>query len=295
MRPTRWIGVLLAIVTIVAASGCERVSERDGGAAHQLVTTGFGARVLVDEAARDGESVLDALRAAAPVETAFGGGFVSRIGDVRSDPGGRRDWFYYVNGVSAGRGADQQTLRPGDAVWWDHRPWGGLLDAWAVVGSWPEPFVHGYPSAPAAVEADAPLDAALLAAGAPVSTAPSSWRVRVGADADLRARDGAWRRAMADPEAAGLTVRFADDGIDALGPDGSSWRRVTGGRAVAAAVLTRATPDDGGVLMVVAGVDAAAARAAASRIARDPEVLQARYAVVFDAAGAPVAAGGRPS
>jgi hypothetical protein len=291
VRPTRWIVVVLAIAAL-AVAGCERVSERDGGDARQLVTRDFGAALLVDAAARDGGSALDALRAVAAVETGYGGGFVQEIDGIGSDPSARRDWFYWVNGVSPGRGADQITLRPGDAVWWDHRPWAGLMDAWAVVGLWPQPFVNGYPDAPETVAADPPLDAPLRAAGAPVGSGDSPWRVRVGADADLRRRDAAWARAMRDAEAAGLTVRIADDGVEALAADGATWRRVPDGRAVAAAVLTGTDPEDGGVLLAVAGIDRSAAVAAARRIAADPGVLARRFAVVFDATGAPVAAGG---
>ena len=191
------------------------------------------------------------------------------------------------------RSADQQPLHAGDVTWWDYRPWGGLLDAWAVVGSWPEPFVRGYPAIPAVVNADAPLDEPLRKAGARVGTQTSPWRVRVGDDATLQRRDPAWRRAMADPVAAGLTVRIRNDHILVLGADGATLREVTAARAIAAAVLTGATPDNGGVLLAVAGLDAAAARAAADRIARDPGVLRGRFAVAFDGAGEPVAIGGR--
>jgi hypothetical protein len=257
------------------------------------VTEGFGARTLHEGAAADGRSVLDALRATSDVETAFGGGFVNAIDGLRSDRAGQRDWFYFVNGVSPGRGADQRRLAAGDTVWWDYHPWGGLADGGPVVGSWPEPFVHGYPSRPGTVTADAPLDAALRTAGATVGTQPSRWRVRVGTDAALRDTDAAWRRAMVDPAAAGLTVRIDANRIRALGADGTTLTDVPGGRAIAAAVLTGASADDGGVLLAVAGLDADAARRAAQRIARDPAVLRGRFAVVFDGVGNPIAAGGR--
>jgi hypothetical protein len=45
--------------------------------------------------------------------------------------------------------------------------------------------------------------------------------------------------------------------------------------------------------MAVAGLDAAAAQAAAERIAADPAVLRLRYAVAFDGDGTPLRAGGR--
>lgn len=293
VRLRKWLILLLAATVVVGVAGCERVSDRSTGAARLLVTQGFGARTMLDKAAADGGSVLDALRGGATVETAFGGGFVNAIDGVASDTPAKRDWFYYVNGVSPGRGADQQPLGAGDLAWWDYRPWRGFLDAWAVVGAWPEPFVRGYPARPAVVNADPPLDEPLRRAGAPVGPRASAWRVRVGDDATLRRRDPAWRRAMADPVAAGLTVRIRNDRILVLGADGATLREVNGARAIAAAVLTGSTPDDGGVLLAVAGLDAAAARAAADRIARDPAVLRGRFAVAFDGAGEPVAIGGR--
>ncbi len=293
VRHRRWITLLLVTAVACLVAGCERVSDGATGNAYQLVTEGFGARTLSDGAAADGGSVLDALRATNPVETAYGGGFVSAIDGVASDRSGQRDWFFYVNGVSPDRGADQQRLGPGDSVWWDYHPWGGLIDTWTVVGLWPEPFVHGYPVRPATVAADPPLDAVLRDAGATVGTGPSPWRVRVGADAAIRAADPAWRRAMADPVAAGLTVRIDGNLIRVIGPDGTTLTDVPDGRVIAATVLTGATPNDGGVLLTVAGLDGDVARLAAQRIAREPSVLRGRFAVVFDGAGNPIAAGGR--
>ena len=55
---------------------------------------------------------------------------------------------------------------------------------------------------------------------------------------------------------------------------------------------TGSRPEEG-VLVVVAGLDAAAADAAARAIAADPGVLRLRYAVAFDGEGAPLRAGGR--
>lgn len=293
VRHRRWITLVLVTAVACLTAGCNRVSDRATGSAHQLVTQGFGGRTLHDGAAADRGSVLNALRATSTVETAYGGGFVNAIDGLKSDRAGRRDWFYFVNGVSPGRGADQQRLGAGDTVWWDYHPWGGLTDGGPVVGSWPEPFVHGYPTRPDTVTADAPLDVALRTAGATVGTQPSRWRVRVGADPTLRADDPAWRRAMADPAAAGLTVRIDGSRIRTLRADGTTLTDVPGGRAIAAAVLTGATAEDGGVLLAVAGLDADAARRAAQRIARDPAVLRGRFAVVFDGAGNPIAAGGR--
>jgi hypothetical protein len=57
-------------------------------------------------------------------------------------------------------------------------------------------------------------------------------------------------------------------------------------------VPVSATPDDGALLAIV-GLDAAAARATAATIARDPGVLAQRFAVAFDATGTAVQSAGR--
>ena len=70
-------------------------------------------------------------------------------------------------------------LRDGDTVWWDHRFWGDLIDAPAVVGSWPAPYALAGGRGPE-VSADPPLAAALGEAGARLVTGDAAWRVRVG-------------------------------------------------------------------------------------------------------------------
>jgi hypothetical protein len=132
----------------------------------------------------------------------------------------------------------------------------------------------------------------LTRAGARTTDRRSAWRVRVGADADLRVREPAWARAVGDPDAAGLTGVIAGDRVALLGAGGDGMREVPAGRALAVAMPTGGVPADG-VTMVVAGVTDADAAAAAATIARRPEVLAGRYAVAFDAAGLPVGAAGR--
>ncbi len=289
----KFSGILTLAASALLVVGCgDRVSDTGGNGARQLITEGFGATQLHDGPAKAGGSAMDALRAAAPIETAFGGGFVNAMYGRTSD--GTRAWLYYVNGVLATRGADQEKLRAGDTMWWDYRAWTGE-DPQAVVGLWPDPFVHGYPQPPTEVMAEAPLDRPLRAAGVRISSGASNWRVRVGADVDLRRRDATWAQAMADPAAAGLTVRITRGQITALNADGTRFVAVPKARAFVAAVLTQDADDSGGVLLAVAGLDAASATAAAERIAREPAVLAHRYAVAFDAAGNPLTAAGQPS
>jgi hypothetical protein len=86
-----------------------------------------------------------ALRSEADVETSYGGRFVRSIQGVPGDAGAKRDWFFFVNGIEADRGAAEYRLRPGDVLWWDHRSWAGDdMREPVVVGAFPEPFLHGY-------------------------------------------------------------------------------------------------------------------------------------------------------
>ena len=84
------------------------------------------------------------LQGSAKVKTRYGGGFVQSIdGLAGTGRGGSRDWFYYVNGILADKGAAEYKLRGGDRVQWDYRFWKNVPDVKAIVGSFPEPFVNG--------------------------------------------------------------------------------------------------------------------------------------------------------
>jgi hypothetical protein len=79
------------------------------------------------------------------VKTRYGGRFVQSIDGVVGSLSARRDWFYFVNGYEADRGASEYTLHPGDVEWWDFRSWAnGEYRVPVVVGAFPEPFLHGY-------------------------------------------------------------------------------------------------------------------------------------------------------
>jgi Domain of unknown function (DUF4430) len=291
--PVPLLTALAVLLALVLLAGCERraqlapVSSAPG--AGLVATEAYGAHELLSTRVPPGGSVMRALRGATQVDTAYSGGFVQGMLGRASDPSGPRDWFFYVDGIGSSVGAKDVPVRDGDAIWWDFRDWGALAQAPAVVGQWPAPFAR--PGAPA-VSADPPLRAALAARGAPIASGDSPWRVRVGASADLARRDPAWKRALADPDAAGLTVAIEGGRVTALGPDGGGRAPVPGARALVAAVPTAARPEEG-VLMAVAGLDGAAAEAAARTVAADPGVLRLSYAVAFDGAGRPLASGGR--
>lgn len=115
-----------------------------------VVTSDFGKEIFVEETVVIGESTtaLDALQQVAEVKTKHGGGFVSAIDGISSEYGGvnrdKRDWLFYINGMSVNIGAGQYILHPGDTEHWDFREWSFRQFVPAIIGDFPEPFLHGY-------------------------------------------------------------------------------------------------------------------------------------------------------
>ena len=290
--------IAIAVVLVAAlAGGCSTVAQDSPGseepAGRIIATADFGDDLLLERRVPPDQSVMRALRGATAVETSYGGGFVAAMLGRESDPAEQRDWFYWVDGVLADVGARDRVLEDGEEAWWDYRDWSALADAWAVVGQWPAPFVAAG-AEDRQVFVDEPLRSKFADAGARLSSDPKArFRVRVGSDTDLMGADPAWARASRDPDAAGLTAAIEDGQVTALGPDGEQRAPVVDARALAAAVPTGLEPKDG-VLMVVAGLDRDAAERAAETIAREPGVLDRRFAVVFDGAGQPIGGPGEP-
>jgi hypothetical protein len=115
-----------------------------------VVTQNFGQELMFDRVVKieDGACAMDALKQVAEIETAYGGGFVNAINGVRSqytgDRSARVDWFIYANGILTNVGALDYTLHPGDIECWDIHDWSFRHFIPAIIGHFPEPFVHGY-------------------------------------------------------------------------------------------------------------------------------------------------------
>ena len=80
------------------------------------------------------------------------------IDGLAGDRAAQRDWFYYVNGIEADVGAQDYGLSSGDRIQWDYHSWRATMRVPAIVGAYPEPFVHGYRGKrlPARVECEKP-------------------------------------------------------------------------------------------------------------------------------------------
>jgi hypothetical protein len=293
----------LACVLVAAVLGGCGLGSGDGAGSdiHLTVTRDFGEREIValDQAETAGsDTVMRALqRNVDDVRTRYGGGFVQAIGGVA---GGRRDgrpvdWFIYVNGVQADEGAAAVDVHDGDRIWWDHHDWGATPDIPAVVGSFPEPFLHGTGGRrlPVRVECSAPQSAQCDAVAGKLTelgiVAGRSNLSRTPADETLRVLVGPWRRLRgrdveadsidAGPRSSGVFARFAASGAQLVVLDerGRPARALGAGTGLVAA--TKA--EDRAPVWYVTGTDDAGVSAAAR--AFDESVLADRFALAIAA------------
>jgi hypothetical protein len=196
------------------------------------------------------------------VQTRYGGGFVQSVdGFSGGQRGGQPiDWFYYVNGVQAPKGAADTDVHPGDHVWWDLHDWSQTDEVPAVVGSFPEPFLNGIEGKrlPVRVECAEPasdpcrtVTRRLRAVGVPAALAalgagnePDTLRVLVGPWAALGGDPGA-RRIEQGPRASGVYARFSPSGekLTLLDARGRTARTLVAGGLIAATRHAEEAPE----------------------------------------------------
>jgi hypothetical protein len=256
VRRGRTLLATLAVAVVAwPAGGCGfgEGEERAGGGATLRVTRDFGREELGSartESVREGQTVMRLLRSEFDIETRFGGRFVQSIDGVKSTgAGGQTDWFYWVNGIDADRGAAEWELAPGDRVQWDYRDWRAAMRVPAIVGAYPEPFASGIGGKrrPVRVECDdvesAPCGDArerLQREGVPTS---GSSLGAPGTEAVTRLVVARWPEARGvrgaselenGPETTGVFARFAEDGesLELLDERGEPVRVVKRGDGV---------------------------------------------------------------
>jgi hypothetical protein len=297
---TRVLAPALALAVILA--GCGLGAGAGTGGVSLVVTRNFGdARLGAAQAGHvaGSETVMRFLQRSFSVETRYGGGFVQAINGLAGQYGsGRRiDWFYYVNGIEAQKGAAAFRLHSGDRVWWDRHDWTAAMRVPAVVGSFPEPFLHGREGRRLPTRVDCASGAAavcatvarrLRAIGVPAAQAA----LGTTTDGDtLRVVVGPWRAVGADPAArqidggptvSGVYARFEAGGrrLVVLDPRGRAQRAYGSGAGLVAATRL----GDQAPTWVVAGTDAAGTLAAA-RSFGDPSALASRFAVAAASGG----------
>jgi len=226
-------GTLAALVWLCAAlvlGGCGLGAGSTPDAPVKLsVTREFGAEGMIeqpDAKIAGADTVMRVLQRNATVRTRYGGQFVQAINGVAGERRAGRplDWFIYVNGILTDQGAGAIDVHGGDRIWWDRHDWGVTPDVRAVVGSFPEPFVHGSGGKrlPVRVECADPDAKAcsvvadkLLSYGVPIgrsnisrSAADETLRILVGPWKALRGRDAEADALDDGPRASGVFARF---------------------------------------------------------------------------------------
>jgi hypothetical protein len=297
-------GAFAALVALaLALAGCGIGAGNAPSAVHLLVTRDFGASVVRTWSApkvSGQETVMSLLMRNAHVSTRYGGGFVQSIdGLAGGQQGGQPvDWFYFVNGIEASKGAASTNVNPGDAIWWDRHDWSQTETVPAVVGSFPQPFLNGIDGKrlPVRVEcSDAEgaachtVTARLQANGVPAAV--SALGGAAGAAETLRVAVAPWRAIAGEegphelsegPRVSGVYARFSNNGrsLALLNEGGAATQQLGAGAGLIAATRIRAEAP----VWVVTGTDEAGVASAAR--AFDAATLDDRFAVAIDSSGA---------
>jgi len=292
-RTRRPVAAALAAAATLGAGGCGVGAGDSADGASLLVTRDFGTATLVQRDAPEvggSDTVMRLLQRNAKIETRFGGGFVQAIDGVAGGVRGGRsvDWFFYVNGVPAEKGAASVKVDDGDRIWWDHHDW-ETGEVQAVVGQFPAPFTTGIDrrlpvrvectdqearSCLAVRDALVKRDVAASRGGLQRSLARETLRVLVGRWETIRG-DQAARTIEEGPSSSGVFARIDHEGraLELLDERGRTTRTLrTGAGLVAATAIEGAEP-----VWVVTGTDDAGVDAAARSF--DEVALAGRFAV----------------
>ena len=282
LRPgPRLLSALAVTLVAVGAAGCGLGPGPGTGDVRVTVSENFGSRALgavTVSKVPGSETVMRLLQRSFRVATRYGGGFVQSI-DGRAGDGSRHAWFYYVNGIQAAVGAASTAVHRGDRILWDLHDWQVTESIPAVVGAFPEPFVHGiagkrYPTTiecgPGVQAACQSVGSALGKVGVPAATQQFGTGSGIDSLSVLVATWSTLRAALVSqlidrgPGVSGVYARFAAGGheLQLLDPTGHVVRTLGPGAGLIAATAPptglNATPT-----WLITGTDAAGVAAAA--------------------------------
>src|SRR3954452_5982366 len=140
--------LLLVLVAALAIAGCGfGPGKPEQGPVELRVTRDFGQKELSPETKRDAvrasDTVMRLLQSTHQVATRYGGAFVQSIDGLAGNKSGEHDWVFYVNGTESSTGAADAKLSLSDVVQWDYHAWTATMHIPAIVGAFPQPFLHG--------------------------------------------------------------------------------------------------------------------------------------------------------
>ncbi len=304
MLPRPLIAAAAGFLAAAVLGGCGLGPGTAPSGVKMVVTEDFGAKTVLsfsEPKVGGAETAMSLLMRNAKVGTEYGGGFVSSIDSHAEghEYGKPLDWFYYVNGEEAEKGAAETEVHSGDHIWWDLHDWSQSQDVPAVVGSFPEPFLNGLDGKrlPVILECVQQQSSAchavshrftslgIIAGFAALGTVgeaseEDSLKVIVGAWPQI-ARTAAGQTIAKGPSAGGVYVRILDGGkeLGLLGKDGVVTRKLGAGAGMIAATRYQGSSP----VWVVTGTDAAGvARAAA---AFDSASLDGHFAIAITPSG----------
>jgi hypothetical protein len=288
----RAVAALSIGVLAPALVGCGLVPDRGTNAVSMTITRDFGARRLGDISqtrVTHSETLLSLLEQSFPVRMT--GNEVEAIDGVTAQPGSR--WFLFVNGSASGIGSPKQrtVVHAGDRIWWDLHDDAATQSVPTVVGSFPEPFIHGVGGKRLPVTLECASDvttacnrvaSALAAVGIPAArqligtgSGTSTLGIVVGTWSEVQGEIAALLIAHG-PSTGGVYARFAgrhDGTLELLDPDGRVVRQLGAGAGLVAATGNiKSVPT-----WFVTGTDVAGVSAAASALT--PARLNDRLAV----------------
>jgi hypothetical protein len=292
-----------------AVAGCGLGAGEDEGEVSLTVTRGYGSEVMAHagDSIDESDTVMRVLDRNADVTTRYGGGFVQSIdGLAGAESGGRRsDWFFYINGIESSTGSADYDLSDGDRIWWDYRDWTAAMRMPAVVGSWPEPFVHGFGGHRWTTIAqcvarkptcDLAEDRVLSAQGIGSLLSVDSYgakRLQADRTVGTYVLVGPWRALRADPvgrllaqspDESGVFARFVGTRkplLELLNQQGQPAGSIGKGGGLIAALR----PGDGPPTWVVTGTDAKGVAAAANLLG---DQLRNHYALATQPGAGPI-------
>jgi hypothetical protein len=275
MSPRSALAVALVLALAVAFAGCGSSTGEDSGGISITVTRDYGAADLAPLTRE-------------PVPPPGG---LARI--LARHPNSRGGQSLFVNGIGVDKPASELEVHGGDRVWLDQHTPGAVRAVRAVVGAFPEPFVHGIDGKrlPVRVECDDPRAGACAAVAEKLVglgvVAGRSIISRSAADETVRILVAPWKRLRgrefeadsldAGPRSSGVFARFDGSGerLLVLDAGGQVARTLGAGSGLIAATRAQARQP----VWFVTGTDAAGVDAATRAL--DESVLAGRFALAI--------------
>jgi hypothetical protein len=300
VRPRLLLALLLAGLALAAAGCGVGPGESKSGAVELRVTRDFGQQEIgspeTKKTVSESDTVMRFLQSKRKITTRFGGAFVQSIDGVSGSKAGEHDWFFYVNGSEASVGAADYSLNAGDVVQWDFHRWTATQHVPAVVGAYPEPFLHGMKGKKMPTRLECEEDSSegcqtvrdrLSKQGVIVTNSVLGAQTQ---DTTLRVIVAKWdkirqlfagRVLNAGPQQSGVFARFAKSGgaLELLDGSGDVARESPPGTGLLAATQ----PEGQAITWLVTGADDEGVTRAAQAL--DPGKLRGAFAVAAEPDG----------